>query len=82
MACCIPKKIPGLTISGADAIFLEGITMLAAEVDWLGAPLSKEVAEMVEDDGKAGSASRSWEDWELRCEESMGIVTYGNCPAI
>uniref|UniRef100_A0A915K063 Gustatory receptor n=1 Tax=Romanomermis culicivorax TaxID=13658 RepID=A0A915K063_ROMCU len=68
------QTIPGLTISGAEAISLEGITILAVEVDWLRAPVSKVVAVMVEDEGKAGSASQSSEDWELALEESVGVL--------
>uniref|UniRef100_A0A915JVB9 Uncharacterized protein n=1 Tax=Romanomermis culicivorax TaxID=13658 RepID=A0A915JVB9_ROMCU len=39
--------------------------MLVAGVDWLGACISKAVAETFEDDGKASSTSGSSEDWEL-----------------
>uniref|UniRef100_A0A915ILX1 Uncharacterized protein n=1 Tax=Romanomermis culicivorax TaxID=13658 RepID=A0A915ILX1_ROMCU len=69
--------IPGLTIGVADTISLEGITILAAEVDWMRAHISKVVAETVEDDGKVGRASGSSKDRELAGEESMGVVTYG-----
>uniref|UniRef100_A0A915K9W7 Uncharacterized protein n=1 Tax=Romanomermis culicivorax TaxID=13658 RepID=A0A915K9W7_ROMCU len=56
------QMIPGLTIGAAEAISLEGMTMLAAEVDRLSAHVYRVVAEMVEDDGKVDIVSGSSED--------------------
>uniref|UniRef100_A0A915KMW1 Uncharacterized protein n=1 Tax=Romanomermis culicivorax TaxID=13658 RepID=A0A915KMW1_ROMCU len=64
--------IPGLTIGAADAISLDGMTMLAGEVDWLIARVSRAVAVRVAVEGRAGRASCSSEDWEL-----AQVVTYG-----
>uniref|UniRef100_A0A915JRY8 Uncharacterized protein n=1 Tax=Romanomermis culicivorax TaxID=13658 RepID=A0A915JRY8_ROMCU len=64
------QTIHGLIIGVAEAISLEGITILAADVDWQLVRTYKLVAGAAKVDGKAGRDSGSSEDCELAPDES------------
>uniref|UniRef100_A0A915K4W2 Uncharacterized protein n=1 Tax=Romanomermis culicivorax TaxID=13658 RepID=A0A915K4W2_ROMCU len=67
--------ILGLTIGAAEAISLEGMTILAVEVCWVLVHVSKLLAlEAGEVDSKVGKASGTLDDWELARDKSIGVV--------
>uniref|UniRef100_A0A915KA87 Uncharacterized protein n=1 Tax=Romanomermis culicivorax TaxID=13658 RepID=A0A915KA87_ROMCU len=69
-APCFPTDYAGLTIGAAEAISLDGMTILAAEVDWLLVRASRAGVDAAFGGGRAGRASCNSDDWELARDES------------